>query len=64
MLVSQTNMILNSFLLFSPLDQFGDDTDLFIAPLDNLLTDFVPGSGYIDDLIDFSGLTEIESFGD
>jgi hypothetical protein len=32
--------------------------------LDNALTDLLPDAGYLEDLIDFSGITEVDNLGD
>jgi ATP synthase subunit 6 len=50
-------------ILNSPLDQFGDDEDS-TGLLDNTLIDLLPDSGYLEDLLDFTGITEIDSLGD
>jgi hypothetical protein len=49
--------------MFSPLDQFGDDEDS-VGLLDNILTDLIPGMGYLEDLLDFTGANEVDSLGD
>jgi hypothetical protein len=56
-----TNLL--EFYMFSPLDQFGDD-ESSVGLLDNMLTDLAPGMGYLEDLLDFTGANEIDSFGD
>jgi len=50
-------------ILNSPLDQFGDDEDS-TGLLDNALIDLLPDSGYLEDLLDFTGITEVDSLGD
>jgi len=49
--------------MFSPLDQFDDD-ECSVGLLDNMLTDLIPGMGYVEDLLDFTGANEIDSTGD
>jgi hypothetical protein len=51
------------FYMFSPLDQFGDD-ECSVGLLDNMLTDLIPGMGYMEDLLDFTGANEFDSIGD
>lgn len=49
------NLDLLEILMASPLDQFGDDED-FAGLLDNALTDLLPDWGYLEDLLDFTGI--------
>lgn len=54
---------INSFVYFiiaSPLDQFGIDSD-FYGLLDNPAIDFISESQYLDEFINFVGLTEVDS---
>jgi hypothetical protein len=46
--------------MFSLLDQFGDDEDS-VGLLDNMLADLIPGMGYLEDLLDFTGANEADS---
>lgn len=57
------NISLLNFYLSSPLDQFGTDSD-FVGVLDNFITDFIPASSALDDLVSFIGLTEFDSAAD
>jgi hypothetical protein len=61
MTVSINNLL--EIYMFSPLDQFGDD-ECSVGLLDNTLTDLIPGMGYIEDLLDFTGANEFDSIGD
>lgn len=63
MLANLYNLDLLEILLASPLDQFGDDEDS-AGLLDNHLTDLLPGRGYLEDLLDFIGITELDSLSD
>lgn len=60
--------MLNSLLQFqnliaSPLDQFGADSDFF-GVLDNSFIDIIPATEYLDEVLSFLGLTEIDSLAD
>jgi hypothetical protein len=61
--MSLQNINLLELLMYSPLDQFGDDEDV-VGLLDNALTDILPDGGYLEDLIDFTGFSEIDNLGD
>jgi hypothetical protein len=63
MLLNSYNLDLLEILLASPLDQFGDDEDS-TGLLDNILTDLLPDGGYLEDLLDFTGIVEIDSLSD
>jgi len=58
-----TLILFFNLIAFSPLDQFGVDAD-FYGVLDNPLTDFLTGVWYLDDVISFIGVTEIDSIFD
>jgi len=62
-MLNSTNLDLFEIILNSPLDQFGDDEDS-TGLLDNALTDLLPDGGYLEDLLDFTGINEIDSFSD
>jgi len=57
------NINLMELLAASPLDQFGDDED-FEGLLSNDLLDFLPDGGFLQEALDFIGLTELDDFGD
>jgi len=61
-MTASINTLLELYM-FSPLDQFGDD-ECSVGLLDNMLTDLIPGMGYIEDLLDFTGANEFDSIGD
>jgi hypothetical protein len=63
MLLYSYNLDLLEILLASPLDQFGDDEDS-TGLLDNALTDLLPDGGYLEDLLDFTAVTEVDSLSD
>jgi len=64
MLTTTLTDLLNSNIAASPLDQFGDDDDDVLNMLDFSFLDNIPGAAYLDDLLDWSALSEVDSLAD
>lgn len=64
--MTTTNLFdyINNIYLASPLDQFSDDDENVLSITDYSLLDTIPGIIYLDELFDWSGLSEFDSLSD
>jgi len=51
-------------IIASPLDQFGDDDEDVLSIIDYSILDNIPGAVYLDELFDWSALSEVDSLSD
>ena len=56
--------LLNNYFLASPLDQFGDDDENVLSILDTSIFDSIPGAKFLDEIIDWSAISEFDSLSD
>jgi len=52
------------YILGSPLDQFGDDDEDALSILDYSVLDNIPGAAFLDELIDWSSISELDNISD